>query len=201
MLGIIGCTIGWSEFAIKQHAEGMGNSFFTISHEKVLDLVKENWDKRTPGAGEVGLDRKILVPVPAEGFFMPIVDLVDGMPLRAEVVRRQPHEDPYVDVYIDYFDAKAQGLEAKPANFVNIVLYSVEALLENNGTRSTEADWEIVCVLASKTQSEPMMPLTMARNFLEMAGGTFTSYTALQFAQAIYYHSQRGIKIKKKPTE
>lgn len=191
-------NIGWSDFATKQHAEGSGNSFFTLTPEKVQELVKENWDKRIAGAGETGLDRKVLVPVPPEGFFMPIVDLVDGMPLKAEVVRRQPHEDPYVDVYIDFDDAKKLGLEAKAAKFVNIVCYSVEALLENNGTRSTDADWEIVCVLASKAESEPMMPLTMARNYLEMAGGTKSEYTAKEFAEAIYYHSKRGIKIKKR---
>lgn len=190
-------TIGWSEFATKQHEEGSGNSFFNLSPQRVLDLVIENWDKRTPGTGEGGIDRKVLVPVPPEGFFLPVVNLVDGMPVRAEITRRQPHEDPYVDVYVDYLDAKAMGLAAQVAKFTNIVCYSAEALLENNGTRSTDCEWEIVCVLASKSDKEPMMPLTMARNFLEMPGGTKSVYTAQEFAEAIYYHSKRGIKIKK----
>jgi hypothetical protein len=199
-------NIGWSKFAKERHVEGSGNSFFVfpekthglLPHDLVIDRCHAAWSRRYPGQGETGLDRKVVVPIAAQGFFLSTTALRDNLPLRAEVTRRQPEEDPHIEIYVDADEAKALGIEYEPAQFVNIVVYSAEALLENGGERSTESDWEIVAVLASKTEKESMMPLVMARNFLEMPGGTKSIYTAQEFAEAIYYHStHRGIKIKK----
>ena len=190
-------TIGWSSFAANRHKKGAGFSYFTISPQAVLERIKSNWDKRQPGTGETGIDRKVLVPVEATGFFTSNVALRDGLPLKADVVRRQPGEDPYVEVYISGEDAIRLGIEPEPAKFCKIVCYSAEALLENNGERTTADDWEIVAVLASNNEQDHMEPLTMARNFLEKAGGTKTAYTAQEFAEAIYAHAtNRGVKIK-----
>jgi hypothetical protein len=69
--------------------------------------------------------------------------------------------------------------------------------LENGGTRTTDDEWEIVCLLASENEKEPMPPLTMARNYLAMAGGTKSVYTADEFAQAIWHHSTKGrVKVR-----
>ena len=86
--------------------------------------------------------------------------------------------------------ARSPGPREK-ANFAGAVLYSAETLLENNGQRSGDYDWEVVCILASTVESEPMDPLTMARNMLEKPGGTFADYSALDFAEAIWYWRQR----------
>jgi len=196
-------NIGWSKFALDRHLEGTGNSFFRLlthrlsPQDMVIERVKQNWDKAYPGQGETGLDRKIVVPVDPAGFFLSTTALREDLPVRAEVVRRQPGEDPYVELYVDADEAKALGIDYEPALFANIVLYSAEALLENGGERTTDCDWEIVCVLASNVEKESMPPLTMARNFLEKPGGTKSFYTAQEFAEAIYDKSQRGIKIKK----
>lgn len=190
--------IGWSKFAAERHKPGTGLSFFTITPEEVIQRVKDNWNNRVPGTGESGIDRKVLVEIDANGFFVSSVELQDNLPLRAEVVRRQPGEDPYIEIYIDADDAEVLGIEPQAANFCKIVCYSKDALLENNGERSTDEEWEIVAVLASVFQEDHMEPLTMARNFLEKAGGTKTVYTAQQFAEAIYAHStKRGVKIKR----
>jgi len=189
-------SIGFSQFARERHVLGTGHSFFTITEQEVLDRVRSQWGHRGPGTGETDLERKVLVPIDPTGFYTSSVTLQDGLPLRAEIVRRQAHEDPYVEVYLDADEAKRLGIKPIAAKECNIVCYSKEALLENNGTRSTNCEWEIVCVLASLGGLEPMPPLTMARNFLQKEGGTLSYYTAEQFAEAIYAHSQRGIKIK-----
>jgi len=189
--------IGWSEFAVERHKPGTGLSFFTISHDDVVTRVVSNWEKRQPGQGETGIDRKVVVPIDANGFFTNTVALRDDLPLRAQVVRRQPGEDPYVEVYLDSNDALELGISPTPAKFCSIVCYSADALQENGG-RITDHDWEIVAVLASDVEKESMEPLTMARNFLEMVGGTKSVYSAEEFAVAIYEHSKRGIKIKSK---
>jgi hypothetical protein len=192
-------VIGWSDFALERHRKGTGNSFFDISELEVLSKVVDSYlsGLAMPGQGETGLDRKIIVPIDPAGFFISMTPLVDGLPIRAAVTRRQPGEDPYIETFIDTKDAERLGIEYIPAKFCNIVLYSREALLENNGKLSSEDnDWEIVAVLASLKEKESMPPLTMARNFLEKTGGTKSIYSAEEFALAIYENSNRGVKIK-----
>lgn len=190
-------NIGWSNFAKNRHVEGEGNSFFTISPDEVIGRVKDNWDVRTPGTGETELDRKVLIPVNPVGFFISTTALQENLPLKAEVVRRQEGEDLYVETYLDVEDAKKLNIPYTPAQFVDIVCYSKDALLENNGERSGDYDFEIVAVLARASAENHMPPLTMARNYLEKPGGTKSIYTAQEFAEAIYANSQRQIKIRK----
>ena len=195
-------SITWSKFAAERHVRGSGNSFFRVApfavpgEDEVIERVHSNWDLRKPGTGETGLDRKILVPVSPDGFYVSMTPLRDDLPLKAEVVRRQPHEDPYVEIYLDVKDAERLGLDYIPAKFCDIVLYSKDTLLENNGERSSDADWEIVAVLARLGQEDHMPALTMARNFLEKAGGTKSVYTAQEFAESIYANSKKGVRIK-----
>lgn len=191
-------TIGWSSFATERHFEGNGLSYSTLSHASVVALVQENWDKRTPGAGEKGVDRKVLVPVPARAvedysgqggpplgaplFRCGYAKIRDDMTVHARVKRRREHEDPYIETYVT--DA-----EPEPAAYVNVVCYSADALLENDGERDTDCDWEIVCIIASPVEDEPMYPLAMARNMLEQVGGTFGEYSGDDFAEAVWYHA------------
>lgn len=193
-------TIGWSNFAKKHSRLGTGNSYTTLSDEQLVELVKKNWDKRKPGAGETTLDRKVLVPIeqtdPPSFFCPPRIPLQVGMPVKAEVVTRQDGEDPYIQTYVTPEDAKQWGFKETPAFTIDIVLYSAEALLENGGERSTSDEWEIVTILCSDGEQEPMMPLTMARNYLQLAGGTKSDYTAEEFARSIYFHSNKDLRVK-----
>jgi hypothetical protein len=190
-------TFGWSEFALRNSRKEMGNSYTTLTANQVLAIVRENWDRREPGAGEIGTDRKVLVPVPPLGFFCaPRMPLVPGLPVQAEVFQRQEGEDLSVQTYVSWDDALRFGYQEEPAELVKIVCYSAEALLENGGTRSTKADWEIVTILATNGRYEPMTPLTMARNALEMPGGTKGVYSADEYARAIWFWSQQGVRVK-----
>lgn len=186
-------TIAWSDFARNYCRVGTGNSYSLLSDESVLQLVKEHWHLRKPGSGETDTNRKVLVPVPPENFICPPkAPLVQGLPVKARVVQRQEGEDPYIETYVTPEDAERFGVKPIVAKRCDIVCYSAEALLENDGKRSSECDWEIVTILAYPTeQEEPIPSLTMARNFLEKAGGTFTNYTAKEFAESIYYHSTK----------
>lgn len=193
-------TIGWSDFAKGRNRKGTGYSYSILLDWEITKLVEYAWDKRQPGHGESDTSRKVVVPVGTHGcmgepwFYSPYVLLTEGMDaVQAKVMRRQPGEDIFVRNYISSFDANTFGLALmpEPAKFVSIVCYSAEALLENNGTRSTDCEWEIVTIIASPVEREPMSPLTMARNQLEKAGGTKGTYTAEQYAESIYYWSQR----------
>ena len=178
-------TIGWSDFALDRHVPKKGFSFSTLKNEQILKLVIDNWDKAIPGTGEKDLTRKILVPIPADEFFTSTTLLNESLPVSAIVTKRRSDEDPYIQNY-----TPAVGCEPEPANFVKIVCYSAAALAEND-ERSTDCDWEIIAIVASPVENEPMPPLTMARNMLEKKGGTKSDYTAEEFAESIYYWSLR----------
>ena len=176
-------SIGWSEFATARNVPGKGYSHFLGTDEALVERVKDHWAARVPGDGRSNLREVVVVPVPPEGFICATAELVDGMELVAEVHRRQPHEDPYVRI-------TGSGAP-EPARHARVVLYSKDTLQENDGERSTDDDWEVVALLASATENEPMEPLTMARNMLSKPGGTPVDYSAEQFARSVYYWSQR----------
>jgi hypothetical protein len=177
-------SIGWSDFARRRHVPGGTHAWFAGTFEELLDLVREHWDRRGPGAGRTGLDEVVVVPVPAARFVGSTVLVKDDTPLFAALDRRQPHEEPYIRVTADG--------PREPALHAAVVLYSAATLLENGGTRTGEYDWEVVSLQASAVADEPMHPVTMARNFLAKPGGTFAPYTAQQFAEAVWYWSRRA---------
>tara|TARA_Y100000034_G_scaffold135296_1_gene206617 strand:- start:3972 stop:4568 length:597 start_codon:yes stop_codon:yes gene_type:complete len=190
-------TIGWSDFALKHSTKESGNSYTTLTNDQVLDLVRQHWENAVPGDGETNCSRKILVTVKPNDFFLPPkVKLVEGLPVQAEVVKRQEHEDPYIETFVTPEDAAEFGYTGLAATIVKIVLYSAEALSENDGERSTGCEWEIVCILCSADGLEPMHPLTMARNYLEKEGGTKSTYSAREFAEAVYFYSNRGVRVR-----
>jgi len=49
-----------------------------------------------------------------------------------------------------------------------------------------------VCLIAGPKEVEPMDPLTMARNMLEKPGGTYCDYSALEFAESVWYWAGRA---------
>jgi len=176
--------LGWSAFALERHRDPDRRAGFDGSPEELLELVASRWSGREPGFGRADRSRVVVVPVPPDRFRSATVRVDGTTPLHADLHRRQDFEEPVIRV-------RADG-EPESARFARVVLYSKEALVENGGTRTTEADWEVVAVLASAVDDEPMHPTTMARNFLERPGGTYAPYTAQQFAEAIWYWATRA---------
>lgn len=176
-------TIGISEFARTRHTEEKPFGHYSGSWESLVQLAETHFPANKPSfrPGVVQVD------VPPEGFFTSIVELNEKSVLESSWKPRAPGEAGIIQTVV-------KGKKS-PARHVTLILYSAAALLENNGTRSTEADWEIVSINASPKEGggEPMSPMAMARNFLEMAGGTKTEYTAQQFAEAIAYWNAHGM--------
>jgi len=193
-------TIGASQFAIDRHKRGTGNSYSALSWDQVCEDAMRFWHRRRPGMGEADLSRKVVVPFERGAPFYycpPRIELKEGLPVQAQVVTRQEGEDPYVETFVAWEDAEASGWHAVHGTYVSVVCYRSNVLLENGGKRSTDCEWEIVALLVSGVWGdEPMAPLTMARNQLEKDGGTKSEYTAQQYAEAIYYHATRGVKVR-----
>lgn len=205
-------SLALSDFYRANSTREKGNSYCLYPERTFLHLVSGGWPWRKPGTGETGLDRKVVVSIPrptnqetgeltyfSEFFCPPRVKLVTGMPLRVEVVERQKGEDPSVEVYITPEDAAQYGYVETVAKKIDVVCYSAAALLENGGARSSDAEWEVVTLLCAEHETEPMTPLTMARNQLEKPGGTKpeTPYDSDTWAQAVWAHANRGVKVRR----
>lgn len=124
-------------------------------------------------------DGVILVDLDPFLFRSAVVDLNEQTKLSANYAPRRPGEAAFIRV-----SAKAKKQRAKHAQ---VVLYRHDVLAEGN-ERETDAEWEIVCIKARTTdEEEPMDPYTMARNFLQLAGGTKGDFSAEDFAKSIVY--------------
>lgn len=177
-------TLAWSRFARERYVPGAGRARFLGSEAELLDLVREHWEARRPGQGRDGLDEVVVVPVPHDRFEGATVRIDDTTALSARFVRRQAHEEGYVEIAADG--------PPEPVRHASVVLYSAPTLLENGGERSSDADWEVVALIASAVPEEPMDPLTMARNMLAKPGGTPCTYSAEEFAEAVWYWADRA---------
>ena len=176
--------LGWSDFAAGRHQPGGKHTWFEGTAAELLALVADQWEDRRPGEGRQDLRQVVIVPVAPAGFVSSTVRVGADSILYASFDRRQPGEEGFVRV-------SAEGAREE-ATHASVVLYSSATLLENEGQRSGEFDWEVVCLLAGPTAAEPMDPLTMARNMLEKPGGTFCVYSAEQLVESIWYWAGRA---------
>ena len=175
--------IGWSKFALEQNND---NKKFKGKPDKLIELVEKYWSKRKPGQGRKDKTQVVVVPIQEKELnrlFSSSWGFIDkAKRIVGKVVKRQPNEDGFVDI-------RGTG-KPIPVISAKVVLYSKMTLLENDGKRSGDYDWEIVAILTGPWENEPMTPLTMARNFLQAPGGTYAPYTAWEFAYSIYFWSQ-----------
>lgn len=169
-------TIGVNEFVKRQTRESKF-SHYDGAWEDLATEVMANWKNAKPGYR----DGVVLVPLAPEKFFSGVVQVEDGVELSAQLTRRRPNEEPYLEVLA----RKARKL---PAKAVEIVCYRKD-VLEKDGDPVSGADWDIISVNASPEGATPMDPVTMMRNFLELPGGTKGVYTAEEFARSIRFWS------------
>jgi hypothetical protein len=169
--------IAVNSFCMRQTPESK-YSHFEGTWDELVELVQNHFDGSDEGV--------VAVDVPPAGFFSGVTKLTEDSVLSAEFSARRKGEEPYVQI-------TATGNKI-PARSVEIIVYSHETLAKD-GDNTTEAEWEIVSInaSASATGSEPPTPVAMARNFLEMAGGTKREYTAKEFAESILYWSQHAM--------
>ena len=179
-------SIGVLDF-VKRQTPDSPHGYFEGSWEELVGMVTEYWGHRrvSPHNSEV-----MLVPIPAtltHRFYSSLILVTADTTLKAEFTPRVPGEDAFIQVF-------AAGAPKQPAKRVEIVCYSHEVLAQDGDAPPTrEADYYIVSINAyASDEPEPMSPMTMARNFLHLKGGTLPEvpYTAEEFARAIVYWSR-----------
>ncbi len=179
----VGASIALTEFARARHFNANGKTWFRGSEAELLALVQGAWATRQPGFGRSDLNDVVVVAIPTGNVVGHSVTIRDGEQLTAQVTRRRPFEDPYVSV--------TANRAPDPVVRAEVVLYSGD-MIRQDGERDFNADWGVVSLNGSAIVDEPMHPLTMARNMLGKPGGSKAEYTAEQFAEAVYYWSQKA---------
>ena len=170
--------IGVNEFAKRQTADSRF-THYDGTWEELRELVDKNFDNQKPGYR----DGVLLVNVPADGFYM-VGPYIEGKEYKAVFKARREGEEPFMQI--------ENNDEKIPCGYVEIVLYRKDVLDEGEEA-TTDAEWEVVSINGRDNDAEePMTPLTMARNYLGLQGGTKGNFSAEDFAKAIVYWSKRG---------
>lgn len=155
-------------------------SHFRGTWKELVELVESHFDEARQGYR----DGVLLIPLPSGNFFSGVVELSESTPLYAKFAARRKDEEPYLQV-------TAAG-EKSPAKAVEVIIYRHDVLGDD---ATAEAEWEIVSLNARSTvEPESMTPITMARNFLGLVGGTWAEYTAQEFAESILFWSKRAMR-------
>ena len=168
---------------VREYSKGR-NRRFEGSWDELADLTKKHLIQGDfqPGTGSVDNDC-ILVNVPADNFFTNIIALseVEVSEVQTVNVARTADEEP-VEMRVIYG-------ENRPASHVQIVCYRAD-LLDQDGDRTSDAEWEIVSVNAQPGPVVPMHPETMRRNANHDKGGTFRTYTDAQWADSYAFWNE-----------
>jgi len=171
MIEAHGTTFGINEFARRQTAESPF-SHFDGNMDDLLQMAADNFDKRKPAYR----DGVINIPVPAQGFFSPVVQMTEGMELVGEFKARREGETPRITI-------RAKG-EKTPAVAVELDFYRKDVLAENDEA-TTEAEWELVNFRAMAFVDEPMNPTTLMHNHFGSDGGTSTQMSPEAFEKLL----------------
>lgn len=175
-------NIAINEFVRRQTAESK-YSHYDGSFDELVALVEKHFDQATTGYK----DGVVLVPVPPEDFLSGVVKITGSTPLHTTFESRRDGEEPYLQIVALF------GGEKMRAKVVEVVVYRHD-ILEEDGDASSEAEWEVVSINARPTEEEePPTPMAMARNFLNLNGGTKAEYTAEEFARSIAYWSSHAM--------
>jgi hypothetical protein len=171
-------SIRCSEF-VKRQTKDSRFAYWEWTWEELEALVLKHFSEQQPGYR----DGVVLIPVPPEGFYSSIIRVHAGDELSSTCEARQDGEGPAIVTTV-------LNQSKTPARKVDIVLYRSDVLDEDH-SRSTDADWEIISINASPIEQDvPMHPLTMAHNELHLEGGTKAEYSKEQYLNSIIFWSQ-----------
>jgi hypothetical protein len=182
---------GLIDFVLRQTAQSPYDHF-AGSWDELLEQAETHWEKGTVSPSNQGV---WIVPLPDEDaprFFSSHIVVDETTPLHAFFAPRATGEAPYVQVV-------SPSGQKQPAQRVELIFYSHEILaVDGDAPEPQTAEYYLVSINAyPSNEPEPMSPMTMARNFLHLTGGTQPSnpYTAEEFAKSIVYWSNR-VRVK-----
>jgi len=120
-------------------------------------------------------------------FVCPFVKIDDCTKLRAQVIRRRPKEEIYIQI------RALNGIPLKTGS-VDLILYRHDILAETN-EQTSDMDWELISFHAIPEGIEYMFmgPVTMMRNQLQLQGGTKGYYESTEWAQSVKFWQEYAV--------
>ena len=120
-------------------------------------------------------------------FICPFVKITEETKLKAEIIRRRPEEEPYLQI------RALNGTPLKTSS-VDLILYRHDVLVETN-EQTTDADWELISfhAIPEGIEDMPMGPVTMMRNQLQLPGGTKASYESEKWAESVKFWQEYAV--------
>ena len=160
-------TVGMSEFA-KRQSEGSVFTHFEGDWDGLIDLTREQMKKGEFIDGY--REGVILVQMTKEDVKRFVTfdayPMFEGMKLDAQWAKTPGREHEPAKLQVRIIEPKI------PCNYVDIVLYKKEVLLEDKDN-VTGADWDIVSINGRLAKNPPPIdPMTLVRNWLHLKGGT-----------------------------
>ena len=181
-------SVGVNEFVCRQSLSSGKTYSPTLSFEEIATHAKKQLEQ---GMYKNGYrDGVILAEVEEEQcseFICPFVNITEDTNLQAEIVRRRPEEEPYIQL-------RALNGSPLPTGNVDLILYRKDVLAETN-EQSTDADWELISFHAVPKGLEdmPMGPVTMMRNQLQLKGGTKALYPPEDWAASVHFWQKYAV--------
>ena len=168
---------------VRRQVEGSGKTYAKdLTFEEILNHAS---DRFTSGYFREGYRDGVVIVEAADDmtshFVCPYVKIDQTTELKAESVRRQEGEEPYIQIRAGIGSSLQVGK-------VEFILYRHDVLAENN-ENTTDAEWELISIQAvpEGVDQLPMGPVTMMRNQLELPGGTKANYSSEQWAEAVRF--------------
>ncbi len=168
---------------VRRQIKGSGKSYSpSLSFEEIASHAEVQMEKNyfkegyRDGVRIVAAGNEI-----SEQFVCPFVKLTATNTLKANWVRRQPNEAPYIQI-------RAVNGPPVKAGKVELILYRHDVLAENN-EHTTDSPWELISIhaLPKGLDSLPMGPVTMMRNQLGLPGGTRAVYSSDEWANSVQF--------------
>ena len=180
--------IGINEFVHRQ-TKGSGKTYVI---DLTLDEIRQHAKKQlAKGQYKEGYrDGVILAKVDdslLNHFICPFVKITEETKLKAEIVRRRPEEEPYIQI---------RALNGSPlkTNSVELILYRNDVLAETHED-NTDSDWELISfhAIPKGVIDMPMGPTTMMRNQLQLQGGTKAYYESEKWATSVRFWQEYAV--------
>ena len=180
--------VNCNEFVYRQ-VKGSGKTYADgLSFEQMAKHAKEQLanGKYKPGYRDgvilVQTDKNML-----HHFVSPFVQIDESTKLRAQVTRRRPKEETYIQI------RALNGIPLKTGS-VDLILYRHDILAETN-EQTSDVDWELISFHAIPEGIEYMFmgPVTMMRNQLQLQGGTKGYYESTEWAQSVKFWQEYAV--------
>ena len=177
--------VGVNEF-VKRQVKGSGKTFSkSMTFTEIAQHAEEQMDKNLykigyrKGVRIVHVSKSLV-----NDFICPFTKIQKDTKLVAKLIRRQPFEEPYIQI-------RALNGTLLQAGKVELILYSHIVLKENN-ENSTNCEWELISInsIPKGLTDLPIGAVTMMRNQLNLPGGTKANYSSEEWANSVKFYQE-----------